>query len=265
MLNSLIITPAPKETITQFTNDLFYKFRDFNNINIVEIKKSSDIQPSLLQKDNIIIISKQLIDDYVLDKTIVKFKELKLNFIVFDENHFHGTTKKSKNIFDSYCYYEKKQEKTIKLYLTATFIKPLTEWCISEDNQFHWDIEDERFCKARDIDSLIDKHGDDVRLFLNEDNKEHMLNVYDNMPDLHIFTNMMERERYQIIKERINDTSYGFSSSTLLSGEFPDEVDLFLRYITGSNKEQDYPKKDLSIFGRIKRIAIETNSRTKLK
>ena len=36
------------------------------------------------------------------------------------------------------------------------------------------------------------------------------------------------------------------------------------RYITGSNKEQDYPKKDLSIFGRIKRIAIEKNSRTQL-
>jgi hypothetical protein len=36
-----------------------------------------------------------------------------------------------------------------------------------------------------------------------------------------------------------------------LSGNYPDEVDKILRYITGSNK-RDYPKGDLSIFGRIK-------------
>jgi hypothetical protein len=74
----------------------------------------------------------------------------------------------------------------------------------------------------------------------------------------------MDRKRFEVIKEQIKDTSYGFSNGTLLSGNFPNEVDTMLRYITGSNKEQDYPKKDLSIFGRIKRIAIEKNSRTRL-
>ncbi len=68
---------------------------------------------------------------------------------------------------------------------------------------------------------------------------------------------------FYLIKEQIKDTSYGFSNGTLLSGNFPNEVDMMLRYITGSNKEQDYTKKDLSIFGRIKRIAIENNSRTR--
>jgi hypothetical protein len=74
----------------------------------------------------------------------------------------------------------------------------------------------------------------------------------------------MDRKRYEVIKERIKDTSYGFSNSTLLSGNFPSEVDAMLAYITGSNKEEDYPKKDLSIFGRIKRKCIKSNSRTKL-
>ena len=258
-LNGLIITPAPNETIPQFTDDLFHKFMDFIGMNIVEIKRGTDFNTMILHDKNIIIVSKQLLDDYVFEKKVESIKELNLDFIVFDENHFHGTTQMSKNILQSYS-----SNKTVKLYLTATYAKPLNEWIIPLQCQFYWDIEDEQLCKKRNIQGLVEKHGEKVSLFLTEENKEQMLNVYDKMPDLHIITNMMDRERYDAIKERIKDTSYGFSNGTLLSGNFPNEVDTILRYITGSNKEQDYPEKDLSIFGRIKRIAIEKNSRTRL-
>jgi hypothetical protein len=262
-LNCLIITPAPAETTTQFTDDLFHKFRDFNGINIVEIKKGTDFETMVLHEQNIIIISKQLLDDYVFDKKIEPIESLNLDFIVFDENHFHGTTEMSKNIIQTYS-----TAKTIKLYLTATYTKPLNEWSIPAECQFYWDIEDEQMCKKRNVDGLAEKHGGEhVLSLLSETNKagnEEMLNVYDKMPDLHIITNMMDKQRYDAIKDKIKDTSYGFSNGTLLSGSFPNEVDMVLRYITGSNKEQDYPKKDLSIFGRIKRIAIEKNSRTRL-
>ena len=213
----------------------------------------------VLQGNNIIIVSKQLLDDYVCEKKVETIQQLNLDFIVFDENHFHGTTLMSKNILQSYS-----SSKTIKLYLTATYAKPLSEWNIHLECQFYWDIEDEQLCKKRNIQGLVEKHGEDVLLFLTEENKEQLLNIYDKMPDLHILTNMMDRKRFEVIKEQIKDTSYGFSNGTLLSGNFPNEVDTMLRYITGSNKEQDYPKKDLSIFGRIKRIAIENNSRTRL-
>jgi hypothetical protein len=258
-LNGLIITPAPTETLSQFTDDLFHKFIDFNGINIVEIKKGTDFETMVLQGNNIIIVSKQLLDDYVCEKKILSIQQLNLDFIVFDENHFHGTTLMSKNILQSYS-----SLKTIKLYLTATYAKPLSEWNIPLECQFYWDIEDEQLCKKRNIQGLVEKHGEDVLLFLTEENKEKLLSIYDKMPDLHILTNMMDRKRFELIKEQIKDTSYGFSNGTLLSGNFPNEVDTMLRYITGSNKEQDYPKKDLSIFGRIKRIAIEKNSRTRL-
>ena len=257
--NGLIITPAPNETFSQFTDDLFHKFRDFIGINIVEIKKGTDFESIALQENNIIIVSKQLLDDYVFEKKVESIKQLNLDFIVFDENHFHGTTQMSKNIFESYS-----SLKTVRLYLTATYAKPLSEWSIHSDCQFYWDIEDEQLCKKRNIQGLIEKHGEDVLLFLNEENKEAKLSVYDNMPDLHILTNMMDAKRFEIIKERIKDTSYGFSNGTLLSGNFPSEVDTMLEYITGSNKEEHYPKKDLSIFGRIKRISIDKRSRTKL-
>ena len=258
-LNGLIITPAPTETLSQFTDDLFHKFRDFDGINIVEIKKGTDFETMVLTQNNIIIVSKQLLDDYVFEKKVQPIQQLGLDFIVFDENHFHGTTQMSKNILQSYS-----SLKTIKLYLTATYAKPLSEWNIPLECQSYWDIEDEQLCKKRNIQGLVEKHGEDVLTFLTEENKELLLCVYDKMPDLHILTNMMDRKRFEVIKEQIKDTSYGFSNGTLLSGNFPNEVDTMLRYITGSNKELDYPKKDLSIFGRIKRIAIEKNSRTRL-
>ncbi len=258
-LNSLIITPAPTETLTQFTDDMFKKFSDFDMINIIEIKKGTDFDTMELYDNNVIIVSKQLIDDYVDEDKIMPIKKLELDFIVFDENHFHGTTSMSKNIIKSYS-----SKQTIKLYLTATYSKPLIEWNIPSDCQFYWDIEDEQLCKKRDVKSLTYKHGDSVMLFLNDENLEQKLSVYDKMPDLHIITNLMDRKRYEMIKERIKDTSYGFANGTLLSGSFSGEVDIVLRYITGSNRDVDYQKKDLSIFGRIKKIASENNSRTQL-
>ena len=67
-LNGLIITPAPTETLSQFTDDLFHKFRDFNGINIIEIKKGKDFETMILLEKNIIIVSKQLLDDFVFEK-----------------------------------------------------------------------------------------------------------------------------------------------------------------------------------------------------
>ena len=258
-LNALIITPSPKETISQFTDDLFHHFRDFIGINVVEIKKGSDFESMVLQENNIVIVSKQLLDDYVFEKKITAIQSIHLDFIVFDENHFHGTTQMSKNIIQSYS-----SQKTIKLYLTATYAKPLHTWNISDDCQFYWDIEDEHLCKSRNVAGLLEKHGKDVELFVNDENKEPNLSVYDNMPDLHIITNLMDQQRYEMIKEKIRDTSYGFSMSTLFCGEFPNEVDIMLRYITGSEKEIDYPNRDMSIFGRIRRMSIKEGSRTTL-
>lgn len=268
-LNALIITPAPTETLSQFTDDLFHKFRDFIGINIVEIKKGSDFIGMTLQTNNIIIVSKQLLDDYVFEKKITSIKDLNLDGIVFDENHFHGTTQMAKNILQSYS-----SSKTFKLYLTATYAKTLNEWNIPEDCQLYWDIEDEQMCKKRDIDGLVEKHGEDVLLFIKTDNQERLLSIYDKMPDLHIITNMMDRKRYEIIKERIQDTSYGFSNGTLLSTtkngnnfNYIEEVDNMLKYISGKGKVDDLedPIRDKkSIFERIKYISNSKNSRTKL-
>ena len=287
-LNALIITPAPNETLSQFTDDMFHKFRDFIGINIVEIRKGSDFDSMILQNNNIIIVSKQLLDDYVFEKRVDAIQQLNLDFIIFDENHYHGTTQMSKNIFDSYS-----TQKTVNVFLTATYAKPLNEWNIPMDCQFYWDIEDEQMCKKRNIQGLKEKHGEYVSLFLNEKNMESKLSVYDNMPELHIITTMMDQRRYAEIKERIKDTSYGFSNSTLLSttsivkekqmnkngkeklvviggGEnfnYAEEVDNILKYISGDgtiDETECVIRDKMSIFERIKTISRNSNSRTNL-
>ena len=274
-LNALVVTPAPTETLSQFTDDLFRKFRDFIDVHVLEITRGADFSKmttpnATAHKNNIVIVSKQLLDDYVLEKRIVALQNLNLDFIVFDENHFHGTTLMSKHILSSYSV-----AKTVKLYLTATYAKPLREWHVPHHCQFFWDIEDEQLCKQRNVAALMEKHGaEDVSLFLPPDHCDPVLSPYDRMPDLHIITNMMDAERYQYIKDRIHDTSFGFSNGTLFSTtkdganfNYTEEVDLMLRLISGKGKvdEAHDPVRDTKcVFERIKKISNMHDSRTKL-
>jgi len=124
-LNVLIITPAPTETAPQFTNDLFNKFKDFDKFKIHHIEGSKSLDSIETSDNNIFVMSKQLLQKYINEKTILKIKNLKLDIIGFDENHFSGTTDLSKDILQSYS-----SKNTIKIYLTATYNKPLKEWNI---------------------------------------------------------------------------------------------------------------------------------------
>jgi hypothetical protein len=59
-LNVLIITPAPTETAPQFTDDLFNKFKDFDNFKIHHIEGSIMINNIETTENNIFVMSKQL-------------------------------------------------------------------------------------------------------------------------------------------------------------------------------------------------------------
>ena len=269
-LNVLIITPAPTETLPQFTNDLFNKFKDFDKFKIHHIKGSKSLNSIKTSDNNIFVMSKQLLQSYTNDNTIMKIKNLKLDIIAFDENHFSGTTNLSKDILDSYS-----SKNTVKIYLTATYNKPLQEWNILHECQMYWDIEDEQICKSILIDEnnlirLKDKHGDeyiistiksytDLGLSIND-----IFKSYERMPELHLITNMFDSQRYNIIKENIMGSHYGFSFDVLFSlnkdkqFNYNNEVKTILRYISGSEKEQDYKIGDKSIFTRINNSCSRT-------
>jgi len=275
-LNCLIITPAPTETAPQFTDDLFNKFKDFDEFKIHHIDGSKNIESLVFGESNIIVVSKQLLQKYIDDQTIMKIKNLKLDIICFDENHFSGTTDLSKRILDSYS-----SKNTVKLYLTATYNKPLREWNIPEECQIYWDIEDEQICKsilvdATNIDKLKAKHGDlnvstTIKSFMDKGlNLYDMFKSYENMPELYLITTMFDSKRYDIIKDNIMDTKYGFSFDVLFSlnkqktkFEFENDVKTILRYISGSNRVVDFKEDgDTSMFSRISKIVSEKETRT---
>lgn len=271
-LNVLIITPAPTETAPQFTNDLFNKFKDFDKFKIHHIEGSKMLSSLELCDNNIFIMSKQLLQKYINDKTIMTIKNLKLDIIGFDENHFSGTTDLSKDILTSYS-----SKNTIKIYLTATYNKPLKEWNILPECQMFWDIEDEQFCKSilldeNNLDKLKEKHGSEyitktIKYYndLGKCNND-IFKCYEKMPDLHLITNLFDQQRYEIIKEKLNnENKMGFCFDTLFGlnkakskFSFENEVKTILRYISGSQKEEDGEK---TIFPRINNICSEKDTR----
>jgi hypothetical protein len=88
---------------------------------------------------------------------------------------FHGTTSISKQIVDSYS-----SSITVRIFLTATYSKPLREWNIDNSCLLYWDIEDEKLCKNRDIDGLVLRHGNTVTELIQNDT----LSIYDTMPGI---------------------------------------------------------------------------------
>src|SRR5437868_1587434 len=67
-LNVLIITPAPTETMPQFTDDLFNKFKEFDKFKIHILESTNTLKNIKIKEDNnIFVISKQLIQKYIND------------------------------------------------------------------------------------------------------------------------------------------------------------------------------------------------------
>ena len=263
---SIVITPLPKETKKNFIDDLFKSYKEFENCDVVEFCKGQDIKDFIqTEKQTIIITSKQLLQNKETDLG-------EFNLLIFDENHQGGTTTKSKKIIENHT-----NKNSIKLYLTATYMKPLIEWKITEDCCFYWNMEDEQWCKQRNIEQLKKKHGNIVDIVLKEFydkgyTLDDIMKPYDEMPLIITLTSQFDQQRYEEIKQRINDTSYGFSMNCLFGllqtdeqtykFQYPKEIKLFLRYISGSNKERDFKYGDTSIFTRIKEYSIKHNSRT---
>ena len=275
-LNVLIITPAPTETAPQFTDDLFNKFKDFDKFKIHHLEGSQSLDKIEIgdNSNNIFIASKQLLQKYINDKTIMKIKNLNLDIIGFDENHYSGVTDLSKDILTSYS-----SKNTVKIYLTATYNKPLKEWNILSECQMYWDIEDEQICKSilvdnNNLDKLKEKHGNEyvektIKYYSNLGKSiNDIFKCYEKMPDLHLITNMFDSQRYEIIKEKLNnnkENKMGFCFETLFGlnktktkFSFENEVKTILRYISGSNKEEDGEK---TIFTRINNICSEKETR----
>ena len=260
-INALIITPAPSETLSQFGHEMFDAFINFRGLNIVEIKKGSQLNELRINQNNVYIISKQLLDNYVKSNKKSNFHKQLFDLIICDENHFGGTTHKAEQIFKLFS-----SSHTHFIFLSATYQKTLLKFNIDKDCQFYWNIEDEHFCKNRQLDKLIYKHDKDVNLFLNNTNIDDKLQFYDNMPELHLLSTLLDSDKFKSIKKNLmdnNDNEQGFSMDVLFSLkenkqelEFKEYVKQLFQYICGTDKH--------CIYERIKSLSIRNKSRTLL-
>jgi hypothetical protein len=95
-----------------------------------------------------------------------------------------------------------------------------------------------------------------------------MFKPYENMPDLYLITTMFDSQRYEIIKNNIMGSKYGFCFDVLFAlnkqktkFQFENEVKTILRFISGSNKEVDFKNGDKSMFSRILKICNDKETR----
>ena len=258
MINAIIITPAPSETLTQFSNEMFHKFINFRHLNIIEIKKGTDLNNITNNTNNVIIISKQLLDNYVKNNTKNNFHKQIFDLVIFDENHFGGTTTNAKEILNLF-----NSNFSNYIYLTATYQKTLKQFDIDSECQFFWTIEDEMYCKNRDVNKLKIKHGIDVDYFLEESNLNDKLKFYDNMPNMHLISTILDQHKFEMIKDKLDNSDDGFSMDVLFSLHkesktflFKDQVKELLNYICGNN--------ETCIYNRIIQSSKKYNSRTLL-
>lgn len=186
MDNFLIITTSPNETIAMY-NEVFAQHIQFQGVNIINLNGSNK-KPKLGAK-NIIIASKQFLQSKGVSsektKQITWLKNLKIDLRFIDESHNGGTTELMQSTLTVYGG----QCNTI--YITATYLKPVNTYNISNDAWILWDLEDVKLCQTIDEQSsqqrLNAKHNG-ITDFVHKHGTEHIKATYSIYPELHFMT-----------------------------------------------------------------------------
>ena len=287
-LNFLMITPAPNETFGEYT-DIFQNHIDFTNNNIEckvfrEKINSNDLDKS---KHNVIIISKQRLGwaepgkegdekiDAIKKRINDIFKEIKkdITMMYLDEAHFGMSTEKSMQILKML---ETFGNKVPKVYVTATYNKPLKIYGIQPDCKLTWDVNDINIMKNLTEKTIInnpirdrfttiydktlewrgDKKGKDI--------VKNMVDTYSVYPKPHLITSLWHKDKLNLEKSKVGDTDYGFDMAKLFmtknkSFENTTQIYEMLRYYFGNpEKTMNYDEKKFytknGIIPRIKEI-----------
>lgn len=167
---TLVITSAPTETKGQWLDELFKKYKEFEDWDIKEINREtleSIKNDSNSSKHLVYVVSKQFLDikedgeisSSKLTTLIDISNKVKFNLIIFDENHLGGTTKKAKESLDRFG------SSANKILLTATFNKSIDKFEIPLEHLITWDLSDISLCKQfndpRKMLKFIENHSED--------------------------------------------------------------------------------------------------------
>lgn len=203
MDNFLIITTSPNETIAMY-NEVFALHIQFQGVSII-ILNGSNKKPKLGAK-NIIIASKQFLQSKGVSsektKQITWLKNLKIDLRFIDESHNGGTTELMQSTLTVYGG----QCNTI--YITATYLKPVNTYNISNDAWILWDLEDVKLCQTIDEQAsqqrLNAKHNG-ITDFVHKHGTEHIKATYSIYPELHFMTTSFLQGVKEEMKDFISD------------------------------------------------------------
>jgi len=238
----LVLTHVPKETNKQFLNDLFNKFADFSDYEVKYLKDDISQEEYLPNKKYIIFTSYQLLKrGYSLKKEGKEIKRKLLKAIVdkvlvpeicfLDEAHFGSAGNEAQEI------YKRFDNATIRILMTATYIKPYHLFNIQPHQLFYWDYRDIQLGKklknadiftefrnrhliegeiAESTDTVFDRVLESQSLQGNS--IEEIQKIYEKFPDIEIIDSQFEDKAKDAFRDQLlEDGSKGFSMEAILS------------------------------------------------
>jgi hypothetical protein len=250
--NYIIITPAPNETLGQY-KEAFDNHIDFDTFDIEAkvVYTKKDIKVAV-NKHIVYLISKQRLengkdegDDEItevkknkknIDKYIQNIKDYigdeekqNIKIIFMDEAHFGMSTDIAQKIVE--CLEE---FNSVKIFVTATYNKPLKEYKVDYKNVIKWDLKDIRFIKNiskstanNDVEKFLeyfdDKFGNKiVDLVLKRDTLKqqdiiNITNQYQHFPEPFLITSVWDKDFLDKQRMLIEGTNFGFDMDKLFT------------------------------------------------
>ena len=317
----LLITPAPNETFSEYETifNKYIEF-DKLGIDVVTYKDGVNSKKVCKNKDKhcVIIISKQklgwttgsnaekilakddesaedeaLEDEEVKDEALEDDKDIKtikqrviklfdanpdIDIMFLDEAHFGMSTEKAQqivNVLDSAI------SNTTKIYVTATYNKPLQAYGVKAECKLTWDMNDIHIMQTLNEENINDNDiekqfgydiyvkaleyfGDKTGLSLIDKFKKD----YSIFPKPYLITSVWDKEFLNIEKLKIGDTEFGWDMNKLFatigdSDNFVNEEQIkeMMRYYFGyPDKDETYDKQTFyrtrGILPRIRNICL---------
>ena len=198
-----------------------------------------------------------------------------IDMLFLDEAHFGMSTDTAQTIVNIL----NKKEKMIKVYVTATYNKPLQTYGIDKESKLTWDIRDIDIMKRLDSKLINDNeikkrfgdtiYKDTLKYFGGDTGLEMIKEEYKAYPKPYLITSLWDKDFLNIEKLKLSEESdFGWDMGKLFLTEgetFINEEQMkeMMRYYFGlPNKKEDYDKqvfyRSRGIIPRINKICTNT-------
>ena len=288
----VIMTPAPNETLGEY-KDIFNNYIEFAQIDVTTCKGGNSVTQICPNKEGhcVILISKQrlgwtrpntkLKEDKLPTTDTVDISEIKervkkllgdkpdIDVMFLDEAHFGMSTTKTQKIVTLLDTHTKD---TVKIYVTATYNKPIQAYKVEKECKLTWDINDINIMKKISFDTINDNpikerfgptsysktleyfgwRRGDQSLSGKEENEIVITSLkkeYSIFPKPYLITSIWDKEFLNVENLKIGDTEFGWDMNKLFAetgGSFDntEQITEMMRYYFGyPNKKEDYDKQ----------------------